>query len=53
MIGKEIEKADLNNNFNKCDCKGKDREIQNRALDSECVCLLHTLRMGEFEYLYG
>ena len=29
MIGKEIEKADLNNNFNKCDCKGKDRELGN------------------------
>ena len=53
MIGKEIEKADLNNNFNKCDYEGKDREIRNRALDLEYVCLLHTLRMGEFEHLHG
>ena len=43
LIGKETEKADLNNNFNKYDCEGKDREIWDKALDLESVCLLHIL----------
>ena len=53
MIGKETEKADLSNNFSKYDCEGKDREIWDKALDLESVCLLHIFRMGAFEYLHG